>query len=87
LHQVPNSTEHDLIDDGNKNKNIDKDSILQVRKTCQLYVESASKRLDHLVEAFSARDNSSALELVSQAKSLPVAGAKCLESIKNNMVS
>jgi len=58
-----------------------------VRKTCQLYAETASKRLDLLAGAFSPQDNSSALELVSQVKSLSAAGAKFIESIKYNLVS
>lgn len=70
--------------DGNK---LTRGSILQARKTCQLYAKTASKRLDLLTEAFSAQDNSSALELVSQVKSLSKAGAKFIESIKYNLVS
>ncbi|XP_030925574.1 uncharacterized protein LOC115952546 [Quercus lobata] len=57
----------------------------EVRKTCQLYAETASKRLDLLAGAFSPQDNSSALELVSQVKSLSAAGAKFIESIKYNL--
>lgn len=74
---------HALID-GNK---LTRGSVVQVRTTCQLYAENASKRLDHLAEAFSAQDNPGALELVSQVKSLSKAGAKFIETIKYNLVS
>ena len=74
---------HALID-GNK---LTRDSISQVRKKCQLYAENASKRLDLLADAFSAQDNSRALELVSQVKSLSEEGAKLIKRIKYNLVS
>ena len=74
---------HALID---VNK-LTRGSISQVRKTCQLYAENASKRLDLLAEAFSAQDNSSALELVTQVKCRSEEGAKLIERIKYNLVS
>ena len=39
------------------------------------------------MDAFSAQDNTTALDLISQASSLSKTGAKLLQSIKDNQVS
>lgn len=60
---------------------------LQVKKSCRLYAENASERVNLLVKAFCAKDSTTALDFISEAKSLFKAGAKLLLSIKNKQVS
>ncbi|KAE8099422.1 hypothetical protein FH972_017406 [Carpinus fangiana] len=56
----------------------------EVRKTWRLYGENACERLRTFMDTFSAQDNTTALDLISQASSLSKAGAKLLQSIKDN---
>ncbi|XP_044504734.1 uncharacterized protein LOC123224982 [Mangifera indica] len=55
----------------------------EVKKSCRLYAENASERVNLLVKAFCAKDSTTALDFISEAKSLFKAGAKLLLSIKN----
>ncbi|KAH7553667.1 hypothetical protein JRO89_XS12G0040200 [Xanthoceras sorbifolium] len=55
----------------------------EVKKTCRLYAQNASERLNLFVKAFSAQDNTAAQDLISDAKFLFRAGAKLLLSIKD----
>nr|GMD61345.1 uncharacterized protein LOC109193187 [Ipomoea batatas] len=59
----------------------------EVKHNCHLFAENVSQRLNLLVKAFSAEDKTSALSLVSQAKSLNASGAKLLQSIKSKQES
>ncbi|XP_031275955.1 uncharacterized protein LOC116134422 [Pistacia vera] len=54
----------------------------EIKKTCRLYAENASERLNLLVKAFCANDNTAAFDFILEAKSLFIAGAKLLLSIK-----
>ncbi|KAG6769445.1 hypothetical protein POTOM_025081 [Populus tomentosa] len=53
------------------------------RKTCRLYVENASERLNIYVEGLTAQNKQAAADLLSRAKFLSVAGAKHLQTIKD----
>ncbi|CAK9161804.1 unnamed protein product, partial [Ilex paraguariensis] len=57
-------------------------SYYEVRKLCRLYAENASERISLFVKAFSAQDNLTPLELISQGKPLAETGAKLLENIE-----
>ncbi|KAK6290442.1 hypothetical protein POUND7_001983 [Theobroma cacao] len=57
-------------------------AYIEVRKTSRSYAENASNRLNLLVEAFCARDNVAALDLIAEARSFSKTGAKLLRSIK-----
>ncbi|XP_017976000.1 PREDICTED: uncharacterized protein LOC18597785 [Theobroma cacao] len=57
-------------------------AYIEVRKTCRSYAENASNRLNLLVEAFCARDNVAALDLIAEARLFSKTGAKLLRSIK-----
>ncbi|PON51453.1 P-hydroxybenzoic acid efflux pump subunit [Trema orientale] len=54
----------------------------EVKHNCQLFGENASERLKNLVKAFCAEDRSSALEAISQAKTLASTGTKLLQNVK-----
>ncbi|GAV62708.1 FUSC_2 domain-containing protein [Cephalotus follicularis] len=56
----------------------------EVSKTCRLYAENASERLNLLVKAFTAQDNPTALDFVFKSKLISETGAKHLQSIKKN---
>ncbi|KAK3226425.1 hypothetical protein Dsin_006287 [Dipteronia sinensis] len=58
-------------------------SYYEVKKTCRLYAENASQRLNLFVKAFCAQNNTAAQDLISEAKSLFKAVAKLLVNIKN----
>ncbi|KAK2657924.1 hypothetical protein Ddye_010976 [Dipteronia dyeriana] len=58
-------------------------SYYEVKKTCRLYAENASQRLNLFVKAFCAQNNTAAQDLILQAKSLSEAVAKLLVNIKN----
>lgn len=60
---------------------------LQVKKSCRLYAENASDRLNHFVNALCAQDKVAALDSISDAKFLFKLGAKTLLSIKDKQVS
>ncbi|KAL4310477.1 hypothetical protein GQ457_01G017720 [Hibiscus cannabinus] len=55
----------------------------EVRKVCGFYAENASHRFNLLVEAFCAKDNMAALNLITDARLFSKAGAKLLGSIKD----
>ncbi|GMJ08462.1 hypothetical protein like AT2G28780 [Hibiscus trionum] len=55
----------------------------EVRKVCRFYAENASHRFNLLVEAFCAKDNTTALNLITDARLFSKAGAKLLGSIKD----
>ncbi|KAJ6922285.1 hypothetical protein NC652_016058 [Populus alba x Populus x berolinensis] len=55
----------------------------KARKTCRLYVENASERLNIYVEGLTAQNKQAATDLLSQAKFLSVTGAKHLQTIKD----
>ncbi|KDP35612.1 hypothetical protein JCGZ_09050 [Jatropha curcas] len=55
----------------------------EVNKTCRLYVENASKRINLFMEAFNAQDNQTARHFISQAELLSETGIKHLQTIKN----
>ncbi|KAI9392371.1 hypothetical protein POPTR_006G082000v4 [Populus trichocarpa] len=55
----------------------------KARKTCRLYVENASERLNIYVEGLTAQNKQAAADLLSQAKFLSVTGAKHLQTIKD----
>lgn len=61
--------------------------IFQVRKACRLYAENASQRFNVLVKAFCAKDKTTAVDSILEAKSLLTAGARLLLSIKDKEVS
>lgn len=50
-------------------------------------MENATERINLFVKAFSAEDNTSALALISQAKSLVNNGPKLLQAIKSKQVT
>ncbi|XP_048225675.1 uncharacterized protein LOC8279583 isoform X2 [Ricinus communis] len=54
-----------------------------VRKTCRLYVENASERLDLFMDSFTAQENQAATNLISQAKFLAETGTGHLQKIKD----
>ncbi|PON58966.1 P-hydroxybenzoic acid efflux pump subunit [Parasponia andersonii] len=54
----------------------------EVKHNCQQFGENASERLKNLVQAFCAEDRSSALEAISQAKTLASNGTKLLQNVK-----
>lgn len=54
---------------------------------CRSYAENASERLNLLVKALCAKDNTTALEFILEAKSLLIPGAKLLSSIKQKQVT
>ncbi|KAJ7977107.1 p-hydroxybenzoic acid efflux pump subunit aaeB [Quillaja saponaria] len=56
----------------------------KVRKACRLYVENTSQRLNYFTEAISASDNPTTLDFIFQTKSLSLAAAKILQSIKTD---
>ncbi|TXG58579.1 hypothetical protein EZV62_016408 [Acer yangbiense] len=58
-------------------------SYFEVKKTCRLYAENASQRLNLFVKAFCAQNNTAAQDLISESKSLFKAVAKLLVNIKN----
>ncbi|KAK1562731.1 hypothetical protein Q3G72_016248 [Acer saccharum] len=58
-------------------------SYYEVKKTCRLYAENASQRLNLFVKAFCAQNNTAAQDLISESKSLFKAVAKLLRNIKN----
>ncbi|KAI9153146.1 hypothetical protein LWI28_006704 [Acer negundo] len=58
-------------------------SYYEVKKTCRLYAENASQRLNLFVKAFCAQNNTAAQDLISESKSLFKAVAKLLVNIKN----
>lgn len=60
---------------------------VQVRKTCRFYAENASNRLNLLVEAFCAKDDIAAHNLITEAMLLAKTGAKLLPGIKDKYVS
>ncbi|XP_044504696.1 uncharacterized protein LOC123224958 [Mangifera indica] len=55
----------------------------EVRKACRLYAENASQRFNVLVKAFCAKDKTTAVDSILEAKSLLTAGARLLLSIKD----
>ncbi|KAJ4704728.1 p-hydroxybenzoic acid efflux pump subunit aaeB [Melia azedarach] len=55
----------------------------EVKKTCRLYTENASERLNLFVKAFTAQDKTTAVDLITEAKFLFKAGSKLLLSIKD----
>ncbi|KAL9398666.1 hypothetical protein Peur_007627 [Populus x canadensis] len=55
----------------------------KARKTCRLYVENASERLNIYVEGLTAQNKQAAADLLSHAKFLSVTGAKHLQTIKD----
>ncbi|KAJ6913103.1 hypothetical protein NC651_015561 [Populus alba x Populus x berolinensis] len=55
----------------------------KARKTCRLYVENASERLNIYVEGLTAQNKQAAADLLSRAKFLSVTGAKHLQTIKD----
>ncbi|GMY14574.1 FUSC_2 domain-containing protein [Fagus crenata] len=57
----------------------------ELRKACQLYAENASERVNHFIDAVSAQDYPAARDLISQAMFISKAGAKPLQSIKENL--
>lgn len=59
----------------------------QVKQNCRIFAENASERLNLLVKAFCEEDNTSALALISQSKSMAVTGTKLLPSITSKQVS
>ncbi|KAF5737156.1 hypothetical protein HS088_TW13G00034 [Tripterygium wilfordii] len=61
-------------------------AYFEVRRTCRLYAENASERLNLLVEALSAEDKPTAAGLTSQSNFVSKAGSKHLQSIKHNQV-
>ncbi|KAK6126153.1 hypothetical protein DH2020_040131 [Rehmannia glutinosa] len=54
----------------------------KVRKLCRVYADNASMRISIYLRAFTAPDNHTKMELISQAKPLAETGAKLLESIR-----
>ncbi|KAH6798439.1 hypothetical protein C2S51_034923 [Perilla frutescens var. frutescens] len=54
----------------------------RVQELCRLYGENASERMDIYLQAVTATDNRTKMELISQAKPLSETGAKLLQSIK-----
>ncbi|KAK6126091.1 hypothetical protein DH2020_040205 [Rehmannia glutinosa] len=58
-------------------------SSAAVRKLCRVYADNASQRISIYLRAFTAPDNHTKMELISQAKPLAETGAKLLESIRN----
>ncbi|KAH0713745.1 hypothetical protein KY289_009704 [Solanum tuberosum] len=59
----------------------------EVKEKSKLFVENATERINLFVKAFSAEDNTSALALISQAKSLVNNGPKLLQAIKSKQES
>ncbi|PHT34707.1 hypothetical protein CQW23_26507 [Capsicum baccatum] len=59
----------------------------EVKEKSRLFVENAAERINLFVKAFSAEDNTSALALISQAKSLVINGPKLLQAIKSKQES
>ncbi|KAJ4840999.1 hypothetical protein Tsubulata_018691, partial [Turnera subulata] len=55
----------------------------EIKKTCRLYVENASERLNLFTEALTAQGIQAATHLISQARFLSKIGAKHLQSIKD----
>ncbi|TYI99050.1 hypothetical protein E1A91_D01G260200v1 [Gossypium mustelinum] len=56
---------------------------VQVRKICRFYAENASNRFNLLVEAFCAKGDMAAHNLITDARLLSKAGAKLIGSIKD----
>ncbi|KAM6577947.1 hypothetical protein CsatB_029784 [Cannabis sativa] len=54
----------------------------EVKHNCHLYGENASKRLNNFVKAYTAEDKTTALESISQAKTLAATGTKLIQNIK-----
>ncbi|KAF5953778.1 hypothetical protein HYC85_006634 [Camellia sinensis] len=54
----------------------------QVKKLCRLYAENASQRINLYMKAFSAQDNITALDAISQAKPFTETGTKLLQTVK-----
>ncbi|XP_062083337.1 uncharacterized protein LOC133789520 [Humulus lupulus] len=54
----------------------------EVKHNCQLYGDNASKRLNNFVKAYTAEDKTTALESLSQAKTLAATGTKVIQNIK-----
>ncbi|XP_060168913.1 uncharacterized protein LOC132599617 [Lycium barbarum] len=59
----------------------------EVKEKSRLFVENAAERINLFVKAFSAEDNTSALALILQAKSLVNNGPKLLQAIKSKQES
>ncbi|CAN4121029.1 unnamed protein product [Withania somnifera] len=59
----------------------------EVKEKSRLFMENAAERINLFVKAFSAEDNTSALALISQAKSLVNNGPKLLQTIKSKQES
>ncbi|KAF7818510.1 p-hydroxybenzoic acid efflux pump subunit aaeB [Senna tora] len=57
----------------------------QVKNASRLYVENTCERFNHSVDAISALDKSTAISFFTQVKFLSKAGAKILQSIRNNL--
>lgn len=60
---------------------------VQVRKICRFYAENASNRFNLLVEAFCAKGDMAAHNLITDARLLSKAGAKLIGSIKDKHAS
>ncbi|GKV30018.1 hypothetical protein SLEP1_g38886 [Rubroshorea leprosula] len=58
-------------------------AFLEARRACRIYAENASRRLNFLVEAFSAKDNRAAFDFLTEAKALAKTGAKHVQSIRD----
>ncbi|KAI3732818.1 hypothetical protein L1987_64027 [Smallanthus sonchifolius] len=59
----------------------------QVKKKCKLYADNGSEMVKLCVDAFCAKDDTSAQAFVSQAKSLTIKGRKLLNAIKSKKES
>ena len=57
-------------------------TLTQVNEIWKSYAENASERLNLFLEAFSAPDNSTALDSISQAKFFSERGDKLLQTIR-----
>ena len=57
-------------------------TLTQVNEIWKSYAENASERLNLFLEAFSAPDNSAALDSISQAKFFSERGDKLLQTIR-----
>ncbi|GLT38903.1 hypothetical protein SLA2020_131190 [Shorea laevis] len=58
-------------------------AFFEVRRACRIYAENASRRLNSLVDAFSAEDNRAAFVFLAEAKTLAKTGAKLVQSIRD----